>query len=242
MSSDAVLEFGPASPWWVHAGAAMLLFLHIAGAAVGLVSGAVAVLARKGERLHRAAGHVFFVSMLVMAGVASVVAPFLPEAKWTNTTAGVFTFYLVATAWATVRRREGEVGRFETGAFCVALGIALMGLALVVIHAGTPRAASFATVYVFAAVAGLAAACDFRMIRRGGVFGAQRIARHLWRMCLALLIAAGSFFVGQQDELPQFMQGSPFLFAPMLATLGLMVFWLLRVRFTKAFKPVQAAA
>ena len=40
----------------------------------------------------------------------------------------------------------------------------------------------------------LAAAEDVRMLVRGGVFGAQRIARHLWRMCFGLFIAAETFF------------------------------------------------
>lgn len=242
MSGDMILQADAGSAWWMHAGAALLLFLHIAGAALGLISGAVAILAPKGERVHRAAGNVFFVSMLVMAGIAAVVAPLLPDGRWTNTTAGVFTFYLVATAWATVRRKEGQVDRFERGAFLVALGIAGMGAALVAIHAGTPRASGFATVYAFSAIAGIAAFGDLRMIRAGGLSGAPRIARHVWRMCLALAIAAGSFFIGQQDELPAFMRGSPALVAPMLATLGLMVFWLLRVRFSKAFNSAPAVA
>ena len=46
--------------------------------------------------------------------------------------------------------------------------------------------------YVFAVVALIAAASDFSMIHRGGLAGAPRIARHLWRMCLALFIAWGS--------------------------------------------------
>jgi hypothetical protein len=41
----------------------------------------------------------------------------------------------------------------------------------------------------------LAAAGDVRILVRGGVFGVQRIARHLWRMCFGLFIAAGSFFL-----------------------------------------------
>src|SRR5215469_16405195 len=32
------------------------------------------------------------------------------------------------------------------------------------------------------------------MLVRSGVFGTKRIARHLWRMCLGLFIAARSFF------------------------------------------------
>ena len=90
--------------------------------------------------------------------------------------------------------------------------------------------------YVFAGVAVLAAAGDLRMILRHGVFGAQRIARHLWRMCVALFIATASLFLGQQQVFPEFVRGSPILYVPVIAVLGVMIFWLIRVRFTGRFK------
>jgi hypothetical protein len=46
----------------------------------------------------------------------------------------------------------------------------------------------------------LAAAEDVRMLVRGGVFVTKRIARHLWRMCFGLFIAAGSFFMGPSNR------------------------------------------
>ena len=39
--------------------------------------------------------------------------------------------------------------------------------------------------------------------------GAPRIARHLWRLCTALTVATGSFFLGQQQMLPKSWHGSP---------------------------------
>ncbi len=236
------LQAGPDAPMLLHAAAATILVLHIAGGAVGIAAGWTTLLARKGERLHRAAGGVFFVAMLTMGAVAAGVSPLLPEAQWTNTTAAVFTLYLVATGWATVRRRAGEVGRFEVGAALVPLGIAAMGLALAVLYAGTDRAEGFATVYAFAVVAALAAACDLRMIRRGGVTGAARIARHLWRMCAGLFVATGSFFLGQQKFLPEAVRGGLLPALPVLAVLALLVFWLLRVRFGKAFRATAGEA
>lgn len=78
------------------------------------------------------------------------------------------------------------------------------------------------------------------MILRGGISGAPRIARHLWRMCLALFIATGSFFFGQQKVMPEFVRGTPILLALAIAPLVLMIFWLIRVRFSKTFKTVPA--
>ena len=240
-SADLILRAPADAPWVLHAAAWLLLYLHIGGGTVGMASGAVALLSRKGERLHRAAGNVFFVSMLLMAGVAAATAPFIPSApgeQLTNTTAGLFTFYLVATSWTTVKRPEREVGRLEVGAVAVPAGIAVMGLLLATTKLGGPDRTVYATVYAFAAVAAIAVAGDLHAIRRGGLAGTPRVARHLWRMCLALFIAVGSFFLGQSDEIPAALRG-PQLAIPPLAVLALMAFWLVRVRLPR---PKLAAA
>src|SRR5262245_54517038 len=119
-----ILHFGPETPLALRIAADTALVLHIGGGTVGILSGAVAMLSRKGERLHRLAGHVFFGAMLSMTGVAAVVAPMLPEAKWTNTTAAVFTLYMVVSGWLTARRQPAAVGAAERIAVTVPLGIA----------------------------------------------------------------------------------------------------------------------
>lgn len=234
-----ILQLGADAPFLVRAAAAGALILHVSGGATGIASGWTAILARKGERLHRVAGTVFFIAMLTMAGIGAIVAPMLPSAQWTNTTAAVFTFYLVATAWATVRRPAGVIGRFERIAVLVPAGIAAMGLALAVINAGDPR---FATVYPFAGLAALAAICDLAMIRAGGISGAARIARHLWRMSAALVVATMSFFVGQPRFVPAFLKDTHLNALPGLAALALLIFWMIRLRWPRGAKPTPATA
>jgi hypothetical protein len=89
--------------------------------------------------------------------------------------------------------------------------------------------------FPFAALAALAAALDLNFILRGEISGVQRIGRHLWRMSAAFLIAAFSFFLGQQRSMPLFIQGSPLLYLPPLAVLASMTFWIFRARFSSAF-------
>jgi hypothetical protein len=237
-----ILQVSPGSSPLVRAAADALLILHISGATLGLLSGTVALSVRKGGRLHRLAGNVFFVSMLTMTAIGAAVAPFLPQPQRGSSIGGIITFYLVATAWATVRRKEGTVGRFEIGAMFVALGAAIADVTLGMQAAGSAtgmlEGAPAPAYFVFATIAALAAALDLKMILRGGVYGAQRIARHVWRMCVALLIAAFSFFLGQQQVFPEFLQGSPVLFVPEVVVLGLMIFWLWRVLLTRAYKPL----
>ena len=95
----------------------------------------------------------------------------------------------------------------------------------------------------------LAGAGDVRMLVRGGVLGAKRIARHLWRMCFGLFIAAGSFFLGPSNRPLRLLSAvgigqhlSPALFSTALylilsiLPLILLFFWLGRVRLTNAYK------
>ncbi len=176
--------------------------------------------------------------MLAMSGIGTCVAPFLPQRG--SIIGGVFTFYLVATGWMTVRRRAGTVGIFEVSASCVGMAIAVAGVTFGMqasrapsgILDGTPAIPYF----VFASIAALAAALDRRMVVRGGIVGAQRIARHLWRMCLALLIAAISLFLGQSQVFPAAIQESSILYAPEVIVLGLLIFWIVRVRLSKKYR------
>lgn len=212
------------------------MLIHITGGTVGLVAGFGALAVAKGERLHRALGTAFFVAMLAMSGLGAVIAVFMPSRV--TIVAGSLTFYLVITAWMTVRRPENVVGRFETGAAIAAVPIALGGLSVAIaaflspggrldgLPAGPPA-------LVFGLVAALAVVCDVRLIRRGGIAGPARIARHLWRMTTALLIAATSFFQGQQKMMPEDWRGSPLLFLPPLIVFAALVFWMLQVRFSR---------
>ena len=237
------LQVTAGSPWWLFAAANLILFLHIAGGTIGIISGAIALLSRKGGRLHRIAGTVFLVSMLVMATIGAATSPFLPVPSLTNVVAGTLTFYLVATGWVAIKRENGRIGRFEIAGFGVASGVVAAGMIFILIAMNSPTGTIGKTppqaFYVFAIVGTIAAAGDLKMILRGGISGSARIARHLWRMCAALTIASGSFFLGQQRIMPASVQGSPWLFVPVIAPLLLMVFWLIRVRLTARFKSAR---
>ncbi|MET1110333.1 MAG: hypothetical protein ABWX67_02280 [Allosphingosinicella sp.] len=220
------------SPWPIQAGAAAILFLHVAGGSVAIVSGTAALAFRKGGRAHVLAGNIFFVSMLVMASIGALVAPFLLTAqgnpKLFDSAAGFFTCYLVVTSWLTVRRKAGTIGRSEVAAFLFA---ATLAAAIVLVGTGREEPNGY---YGMGALIALAAAFDLKVIINRGIGGTPRIARHLWRMCLALFVAVGSFFLGQQRVMPEFMQGSPWLSVPPLAVLAAMLFWLLKLRLAKA--------
>jgi hypothetical protein len=235
-----LLQASPGSPWWLFAVANLVLFLHIAGGSFGIVSGFVALLSRKGARVHRVAGTVFFISMSIMATIGAAVSPFLPVPEMANVAAGTLTLYLIVTSWAAIRRRDSGIGYLEKCGLVVAVGIVAAGAIFARMASNSPTGTIGNTppqaFYVFMILGAIAATGDFKVVMRGGISGPARIARHLWRMCAALTIASGSFFLGQQKVMPVFMRGSPWLFVPVLAPLLLMAFWLVRVRLASWYR------
>jgi len=214
------------------------LLTHTAAGSAGILSGFGALAVAKGEPAHRALGTFFLLSMMLMGGMGAWLAIFVPQRA--TIVIGVFTFYLVTTAWAAVRRPENTTGLFERVAFVVVLGCfaSLITLGLMAQASPTHRIDGFPPYlhYVFASFTAIAAISDLRVIRRGGIAGGPRIARHLWRMCAALLLASFSFFLGQQKVMPLWMRGSPIFYAPELIVLGAMIFWLIYVGVAKRYR------
>jgi hypothetical protein len=232
-----ILQVPEGSPWWVKLAADTLLFLHIAGGAVGLLSGAAAVLMRKGGRAHSIAGLVFVVSMTIMASIGAAVSPFLPIPQRANVVAGMLTLYLVVSGWLAIRQKHIVPGRLDIAGLIVALTTAATGWLWAVQASSSPTGTLDGSppqaFYVFIILGGFAAIGDLRLFMKGRVSGSPRLARHLWRMCTALFIASGSFFLGQQRVMPEWMRGSPWLFVPTFAPLMLMLYWLIRIRIKK---------
>jgi uncharacterized membrane protein len=216
--------------------AMLALILHVSAGCIAILAGAAALSVRKGERLHRRFGTAFFSAMLLMSGFALLLSVLVQPGTIIGS---IFVLYLVATAWATAKRPEGTVGGFDKVAFFIVAACAVGELVLGFLASTSPRGRLFGypapLFYVLGSIMTLAATGDLRMILRGGISGAPRIARHLWRMCFALFFATGSFFIGQQKVMPAFMHGSPILVVLGLAPLLLMFFWLWRVRARSAY-------
>jgi hypothetical protein len=220
-----------------------LLFLHIAGGMVGLLSGTVAMLYRKGSGGHRLSGDVFVVSMIIMGACGSILA--LMKHQPDNFFGGLVTFYMVTTGWLTGRNRQQETGLLDWGAlvFALMLGGSLLTLSVLVASGQAARqpGVPIGMYFFLAAITLLAAAGDLRVLARGGISGAPRLARHLWRMCFGLFIATGSFFLGKQEFFPAALR-KQYLLVPMAVfPLVMLIYWLVRVRARKNRVSAQLA-
>jgi hypothetical protein len=159
-----------------------------------------------------------------------------------NSMQAVLTLYLVVTGLITVRWRERGLRWFDVAAMALAFGVAFYDMLLGMealqrpkrLMEGVPAAA----IFVFGGIALLAAIGDLRMLIARGIAGRQRLARHLWRMTFALWIATASFFLGQAKVIPEPLRIKPLLAVPVLLVLGMMFYWMVRVRSAK--RPLPA--
>ena len=221
----------------------MLLPIHIAAGGLAIVLGAVALLVKKGGTIHRRSGLLFVYAMLVMGTSASILA-LRNGVTDGNVMAALLTAYFVGTALTTVRPASPWTRRVNAAALTFALGLALIAVVGGVTAVNSPRVSAggvpFRTIgvmsFVLATMLILAAIGDARVMRFGLPRGGPRLARHLWRMCFALFIASGSFFLGQMKFVPKPVRSLPLMFALGLAPLLVLLYWMWRVRLRRSLR------
>jgi hypothetical protein len=206
----------------------MFLQIHIVAGALAMIFGAVALLALKGARLHRRSGRLFVFSMLTMGITASVLGPMA---------GGLMPAYFVVTALTTVRPVTAWTRWVTVSALVVAVVLALGSMAKGFKAFGTPGGTldgvPFFMLFFIGTVMAIAAAGDVRVMRSGPLRGGPRLARHLWRMCFALFIAAGSFFSIEARVaklLPEPFTTPSMRVLPIALVFVAMSYWLWRVR------------
>ena len=209
-----------------------LLPIHIAAGGLALVLGAVALSVKKGGTVHRRGGLLFVYAMLIMGTSAAILG---------NVGGGLMAIYFVVTAWTTVRPVSPWNRRVNVAALVVVAGLTSLDILGGVKAFNSPRGSldgvPFAMFFFLAAIMILAAIGDLRIMRFGLPRGGPRLARHLWRMCFALFIAAGSFFSIRERVakiLPEPLTTGPIRMLPILLIFGAMFYWLWRVRRRRA--------
>lgn len=214
--------------------------VHIIAGSLGIITGFVALYATKGSPLHRRLGLVFVYAMLTTAVAGGLIAAGLGVAPSINIPASVMTAYLVITALMTVRPPFAGSRPVAVALMVVALTVGGINLAwgFEAVAAGGAEAGFAFPYLMFGTVGLLGGGSDLRVIRSGPLKGSARIARHLWRMCFALFIAALSFFIGQAGVFPEPIRIRPLLALPVLVVLVTMFYWLWRVRIRRSLRGI----
>jgi hypothetical protein len=209
-----------------------IIWLHVAGGGIGLVSGFIALYTVKGSPRHRAIGRVFVYSMLAMAlSGAGIAAATGVEA---SVAMGALAAYLVFTGMTTVKppvAHSRPIALAGAGMACtIAVALADLGRRALTTPDQTIDGLPAVMAFVFAGVGMSASVSDVRMLMNPSPRPAPRVIRHLWRMCFALFIAAASFFLGQPQAIPRALRNPWLLAVPVLTPLLAMAYWFCRMR------------
>jgi hypothetical protein len=174
----------------------LLLGVHIAAALIATAVGGASFLSRKGGPLHVRAGRLFVPAMYVMYGFGLLYAAVDPTPDPMLAVSAVIGAYLVATASRSAARRDGVAGRFEHGAFALILACLALSLAFLWLASASPTGRFYghgpATLMPNIVLAALGAGFDLAFILRKRLTANQRIARHVWRISVAMLMVTFS--------------------------------------------------
>ncbi len=219
----------------------MLLPIHIVAGGLAIILGGIALVAAKGATLHRRSGLLFVYAMLTM-GISGSVLALRQSLTNANALGGFMSAYFVLTALTTVRPVSTWTRRLDWGALAVAMTLTGLEMGLGLKALASPRGAiegvPFFMLFFLATITGLAAAGDVRVMWSGIPRGGARLARHLWRMCFALFIAAGSFFSIRARVariLPEPFTTPAMRALPVVLVFIAMFYWLWRLRGRRTF-------
>jgi hypothetical protein len=223
----------------------LALAVHYASGLVSIAAGTIALSVAKGGQLHKQSGLFFTYAMIVLGLSAAGIGAY--ENKPSQVSAGLIAVYLVFTAMTTVKSLPGVGQRLNVALMVLAFAYAAASLYGGVTEwldpsikvVGRPR---IVPPLVIGTVILLAALGDLRAIRAGGLQGSRRLARHLWRMCFALFVATGSFFLGQMKFIPEPVRVLPLLLALTFAPIVVLFYWMWRVSIRRRLSGIIVAA
>ncbi len=231
-ASAARLEVPPDTHTALKLGADIILYTHIIGGALGLITGLIASLSKKGAFLHRRAGRVFMVSMLACYAIGAVVAPFLSEGQRPNFVAAILALYLLVSGIQAARKRTYTASTFNIAGCIISLSIALAGVVFMYMgshsESGTVDGSPPDAFLLFVIAGTLACIGEVRVLIIKQLSAQGRVYRHLWRMCFSFFIASGSLFSGQPQVFPEWFTASPLPALCSAFPLFVLIYWTIK--------------
>lgn len=204
----------------------IFLTIHIAGGAVGLLSGIVNMIAQKGDSRHKIVGKVFSVSMLT-AGLSSLVLSAIHPNLFLFMV-GVFTVYMVATGnrylhlkMLNHHQKPQRIDWFLTIAMLLSgvLFVSLGTLNLV-------KSNTFGLVFITFGIIGLLfVRNDFANYRGKSQISNYWLLQHIQRMTGAFIASTTAFLVVNARYFPEYIPSFIFWILPTLIFTPLIIKW-----------------
>lgn len=202
---------------------------------ISIIAGFTAFAARKGNAVHRAAGVIFIVAMVLLTA-SGLWLSIAREILFTVFLSAI-AFHAVATGWAAAAL-EKPFGRLTTKVSPALSGSIVLGAVY-----GDMRAAAAPSgmlndlppgaFYTVAGISFFIFVFDIVFVLAEDPAEQRRLTRHLWRMGFSFFLATGIFFFGNNHVLPEMLRMPVFLSAPVIAVVLWTLFYTFSTRFSK---------
>lgn len=206
--------------------ATFLLILHIIAGSIGLISGTINLLRRKGDSLHRKIG-ILFTWAMVTAGISATILSIL-RPNYFLTIVGIFTLYMVGTGKRYIQQRLRQVDNDpETLDWILTWGMAATSVIFIALGMlQLLKGVTFGIVYlVFGSIGILFVRTDIKNYRGKATERNYWLLAHLQRMTGAYIAALTAFLVVNADKLPSFVPGTVYWLLPTAILTPLIIRW-----------------
>ena len=218
----------------------IFLVLHIAGGTLGLITGTINLIRRKGDRIHKRTGKVFMYSMLT-AGFSSLVLSIL-HPNYFLFMIGIFTLYMIATGKRYINMKLSggtqKATRVDWGITIVMLAAAVLFIGLGIKILTKPN--FFGTVFiVFGTLGLLFVKLDFVNYQGRSRAKNYWLLAHLQRMTGAYIASLTAFLVVNAKYFPEYMPAALFWLLPTAILVPFIIRWSRKYEVRKKAVPNQ---
>jgi uncharacterized membrane protein len=196
-----------------------ILALHILGGSVGLISGTIVLILKKGDKNHKAIGSIFFWAMN-LAGLCSFVLAVMHPNNFLFVV-GIFTLYMNLTARSYLKfKRKDAVINFRDA--IPTIGMVIAAFFFVIVGIKLISKDSFGWVLLsFAFISLRFVLADYKFFKGKSKFSNQWLLSHLQRMIGTYIASITAFLVVNINFKPAFV----IWLAPTVLLVPLIIYW-----------------
>jgi len=170
----------------------ILIYTHAALGGLSLLSGGIALIAKKGRTVHKRSGEIFFYSMLISALLALLISVLPNHISPFLFCVGIFSTYLILSGYRSILlKRKGMDLRADKilSAIMIITGLAMIFYPIII------EGAVNIVLLVFGALGILFGLRDFQLFLKPESLRKKWLNRHLGNMTGGYIAAITAFFV-----------------------------------------------
>ncbi|MGB0424756.1 MAG: DUF2306 domain-containing protein [Flavobacteriales bacterium] len=201
----------------------VFLIIHIVCGSVGLLTGVLNVLRKKGDKYHKYVGKAFLISML-SAGISSLVLASIHQNHFLFMV-GVFTLYMVSSGQLYLRRYNESSSKFLEWA--ITMSMLLAGILFVVLGILALIKSNFfgLVLLTFGCLGLVFVRQDFKNYKDKAKVNTYWLVAHLQRMTGGFIAALTAFLVVNESYFPDQIPSVFYWLLPTVVLTPLIVKW-----------------